>query len=332
MNLETQFLAKMRFACIFLVVWVHAYNLGGIFLIESKTLDRSAFHFFELFFSHGMAFGATSALFAISGYLYSRPSRSSFEKVKERVLSLAIPFLLWNGVTWGIVFLLTKQDRIYLPEFYAPLLFRPIWDQISAPIDYPLWFIFDLLIVSLTAPLLKILIDRFPRGTLFGILMIPFLHHFSIFNSYLLESFLFYGIGMFLYDRKLKLPSFKAWVTLWIASSLLKAGLHFILDTPYTLDLLVARLCQVSAIFAILGAPWERLFKSRRFHSFFGASFIIFAAQVPLVDLLKANIPLLPQTNYFFVPVLLIFVLTGFDRLLRKAPILHDWLTGYRSR
>lgn len=158
----------LRFPLILLVIAIHA--LGD----SLRTLDSGSYIYIYIseLFSHGIARIAVPLFFLFSGYYtfyrkdWSQPTTWQAEW-KKKARSLLLPYLLWN--TLYLLILLgktqltlllggTPQDPFFLPEIGQ--LISYYWSDV---IVYPLWYVRELLALTLLTPLLYQLL-RWARG------------------------------------------------------------------------------------------------------------------------------------------------------------------------
>lgn len=131
---------------------------------------------------------AVPSFFLISGYFFFYKAPFSWSmygrKLRSRCKTLLLPYVLWNVVyfllyatpKWlGISHVDTANchfnwSSLFYMFFNAPSLWVPngevatlpsVWEYIVWPIDGPLWFVRDLMMVLLLAPVLHYLIKRF---------------------------------------------------------------------------------------------------------------------------------------------------------------------------
>ncbi len=154
----------LRFPLIILVVCIHSKTIT---YYNSPDITGVL----EIFFSEYLSLGAVPTFFFISGYLFFRNGFSLElykRKVKSRVRSLLIPFILWGLIAFTIL------SIKYLP-FFTPLfenlhkipydfnLFfmsfvdRPVPEGFTTnhtPLLYPLWYVRDLIVLVILAPLI----------------------------------------------------------------------------------------------------------------------------------------------------------------------------------
>lgn len=169
---QSEVIAAMRFPLIVLVVIGH--SLG----FESKHvsfLDYSGwglYHFVSEIISHNFAFFTVCWFFVFSGYyFFFKLEEGSFSikwvlnQWKKRIKTLLIPYVIWNlilvlaialksvvlsATAWG-----NDGGIDYLKETGPVLWF------ITGPLDFPLWFLRNLIIMTIAAPLLYLFIKRF---------------------------------------------------------------------------------------------------------------------------------------------------------------------------
>ena len=105
---------------------------------------------------------AVPLFFFISGLLFYRSCRSNqiYHKIKRRFSSLVVPYLLWNALFFAIYWVLSHLDftasRMHMVEVPGDPLF--VLNGILNSKFTPLWFIKDLIIFMLCAPVIYFLI------------------------------------------------------------------------------------------------------------------------------------------------------------------------------
>lgn len=176
-------ISLLRFPLIIMVVMIHC-NMGGF-----KT---------EIFNSclQNIILLAVPCFFIISGYNFSKSNKSYVVKIKDRIHTLVIPYIIWNTAAYIVSM---RYKGLYLPN----------WNMIvPEPINFPLWYIRDLFILCLLYPLLSLLINRF-KGILFFLVVIPLCYNNYVFPIIGLRHYaiFFFGIGIFMF-RYLKIKNF----------------------------------------------------------------------------------------------------------------------------
>lgn len=179
---QSRVISALRYPLVVMVLLIHS-NFKGI----SSAWDGALAHCFSVdlgdmtlsvdsfitFVSGTLAPLANPFFFFLSGLLFFREGTFSralyLRKLCNRVRSLLVPYVIWNAL---VLFLLYIGETLR-PD-WTPIIDRPIanfgltdyllvfWDisrigcqgGIAAPVDIPLWFVRDLMIVSVLSPLI----------------------------------------------------------------------------------------------------------------------------------------------------------------------------------
>lgn len=187
-NIQSRTISYLRFPLIVAVVLIHT-RLDHVVINGRLLTEASCFPLFETcqhIVSSEIARIAVPLFYFISGYLFFCKSAFSpsvyFQKLKKRIHTLLIPYLFWNAA----VFLLLYLAQLFIPELTSGQnklvadycwsdWFNLFWSHRDGrPVCYQFWFIRDLFVVMLFAPLLYQLISRFRWGAsaLFGLLWV----------------------------------------------------------------------------------------------------------------------------------------------------------------
>jgi len=162
---------RLRLPLMLMVVFIHAkFMVNGV---NTVTPYDVVSHFFTSVISQV----AVPLFFFISGCLYFRDYsdftiNTYWKKQRRRLNTLVIPFLLWNTVFWllftGLKHILPSFTNGGIPVITEASLQDVIWvfwgNPTGGPIDFPLWFIRDLITVTFLSPLLFFLLFKFKAG------------------------------------------------------------------------------------------------------------------------------------------------------------------------
>lgn len=161
---------------------------------------------------------AVPCFFLISGYLFFSKledqwdTRIWLDKLKKRVRTLLIPYLLWNLIAalaiWGYHWLFARMHGETYPALFDSIIqAQGLWDASGGlPFDGPLWFIRYLMIFVLAAPLFWFFIKYF-RG--WGILVLSLVF---IAIGFIPEGVVFFAAGAwFKMEKKNMLEAFDHW-------------------------------------------------------------------------------------------------------------------------
>jgi putative membrane protein len=176
----SQTIAVLRFPLIVAVVLLHTYIIdrpvGGVIYVP-----HGEYPLFDLFAHvYQSEFGNMSVplFFFISGFLFfygmKKFSWLKFgHKLKKRIHSLLIPFFIWNVVFMLFVALVNmiSPSLLTFKKSFVDMTFGEIancfWNLSQGLI--PLWFIRDLMIINLFAPIIYILLkNKMSKLILFG--------------------------------------------------------------------------------------------------------------------------------------------------------------------
>lgn len=184
-DLRSQALDLLRFPLAVVIVIIHVFsNRGSGIIFNGNEIDFSNAVFFEeikCFIDGFLREQSVPIYFFISGFVFFLSvewSREKYiQKLKNRVHTLLIPYLIWNT----IALLLMVVSQVYFASFLAfPMSsWNPTFGNILScywvytgqlfgieipgavnPIDAPLWFVRDLMIVVLCTPVLYRLMKR----------------------------------------------------------------------------------------------------------------------------------------------------------------------------
>lgn len=165
-------LKLMRFPLMVGIIMVHASGTTMRYADEEIGLTQTSFviDFVINFISNGIA-RAVPMFFLIAGYLFFNGLGWSKEKyvikLKSRVKSLLVPFIFWNVFTLIVIAIVQTlpATQIFLSDRKPLIAGFDGFDYLNAvfgvnqyPIAYQFWFIRDLMILILLAPLVRILL------------------------------------------------------------------------------------------------------------------------------------------------------------------------------
>lgn len=188
----------LRFPLALLVVYLHiAPNLNAV----ASFYGTKSPYFWTVNIVNNIANLAVPTFFIMSGYLMAFNMTSfSFDvyvkKLKRRCLTLLIPYLIWNLLCLAYMYI-TRQ----VTEF-------PGWDVIFLkPLNFPLWFIRNLIVLNLLYPILwavvKYLRWQLLMVVIFIYVCIPLAQNIVYIHPYTLSSFVYFYLGIYCGINKL---------------------------------------------------------------------------------------------------------------------------------
>lgn len=201
---------QLRFPMILLVTFEHSYGLvsEGFSLIASEW---NTYEFLKLLISQTLVKVTIPVFFIMSGYLFfANVKEWNLQVYKEKLLRrakhLLIPYLIWNLLmavklktfSWNMFWVCWESAGRQIDWFGGEQL-------MTAPANMPLWFLRDLMVVSLLTPIIYILVRKLGYW-LIGWLAIFYLSGVYAFIPGLSAyAICFFTFGAFLSIRKMDL-------------------------------------------------------------------------------------------------------------------------------
>lgn len=289
--------------------------------------------------------------FFFSGFLFFKDSFSLatyFSKMKKRVKTILIPYILWNLIVFGI--LLVSQEVSGTSELTrridAPIDFLNIfWAYRSGyPMCAQFWFLRDLMMMFLMSPIFYIAI-KYIRGWFIAILLTCWTFDLRIdITGFSLQAITFFGIGAYFGITKINfaiasMQNFKFTTALYFC---LGCSMFFFDGSRYVAY--IHSMTILAGIFAILGLTTffikERKWRMNLF--LVEASFFIYAYhQVFLGMLTKHTLPFFIKNHMEFGMVLSYIICPmitiGMGLVLLVAmknymPLITGILIGHRTK
>lgn len=348
-------LTLLRFPLIVGVVFIHAYattvQTAGAQL-GSSHLHPAAALFIEML-SQGIARSAVPCFFLVAGLLYFwglQPGWAAHvSKWRARARTLLLPYLFWNLLSAGLFALAQSlpATRAYFSGAQTPILELSPLEFLAglfgigrAPFNYPFWFIRDLMLLVLAAPLLGALLQRLGAPllvTLFGAwLAWPTL---ALVPS--VEALAWFALGAWLGLRERAPFPPAAWNASLLLAYTLALPLVVAGPWPQVRPWLHQGLVALGVAAALAASAW--LLVRPRWRTallrWAPASFFVYAAHEPLLTVArKVSYRLLQPEHsawivalYVLVPMVVIGLLLLLRRgLLHWAPGPLAWISGGR--
>lgn len=299
-----------------------------------------------------IVFDAVPLFFFVSGFLFYLNEESIWQKWKKRVKSLLIPYLLWCSFYFVFLFLTQRVlglerffsgDKLKLiADFEAIDYLRVFWDiRDGGPILAPLWFLRNLIVLCVLAPIFKLCAEKLK--IIFPLLLL--VNYFFVHWNILVvtdNNMLFFGFGIYLCSTTVKLDfldkfKFKyvtpIWLLLLIAVMIAYAKANMAYDTLHRLFMIIDCILTYSVIDII-----SRRFDCKLLIKITAASFFIYLAHEPWISYIQSfffKYITLPETILVVMPWLFVFIAfcytyVGHYLLSKYAPPIYKLLTGSR--
>lgn len=158
----------LRFPLICIVVFIHT-DLSDIFMAGKQIVAAGEYTGYETFrrFLQQLFLLAVPAFFAISGYLFfdwqGKFTKEVYaQKIRKRVKTLLVPYLLWNLIVWAVNTLgpmllpsLAAGRGATLADYDISRFLMAFWDNGGGkPVCIQLWFLRDLIVTCLLSPII----------------------------------------------------------------------------------------------------------------------------------------------------------------------------------
>lgn len=232
--LSSKTIDLLRFPLAVMVVFIHSFGVSDSFsVVDLQTSPLTTFdiyNFIRVCFSKVLPNIAVPSFFLISGYLFFKgldkwDNEIYFSKIKKRISTLLIPYILWNSIALLYVIgrktlggILHNSDFDIIAYFNTHGWLRVFWDShtmndsyanwlmqmvsSTSPFNVPLWFIRDLMVVIVLSPILHWVLKA-SRGFALIPLSLSFISGVWIeVSGFSIISIFFFSIGAFLSIEK----------------------------------------------------------------------------------------------------------------------------------
>lgn len=174
---ESERIDLLKLIAIVFVVFIHSYTTSVNFGSGAVVVEQPVWlDVIEYTLSQVIARCGVPLFFLLSAVLLFKKKRAYLPLLKEKARTLLFPYLFWNTV-WILVFWMLQSipftadyfsgsnTLIKDCDFFDWLKLYGIGAQ--QPQDYPLWFMRDLMVVTLFYPLLDVVTEKIPKVVLF---------------------------------------------------------------------------------------------------------------------------------------------------------------------
>lgn len=211
----------LRFPLMVLVVLSHAYiaKSGG-----------APFAYTSFIISKIIGNMVVPCFFVISGYLFFRNVEGfSFslyrDKLWRRVKSLVLPYIIWNGLVLLLYFIgqslvphLFSGANTRVADYSLLDFVKAFWivDGTQSPINPPLWYIRDLMVLVLLSPVIHFVLSKRWMGVVFMLLMLGLWLSGDAVNSAVVwlqpKSIFLFSLGGWYALHKVEVVKFRWWL------------------------------------------------------------------------------------------------------------------------
>ena len=283
----------LRFPLIFLIILLHCYSV--------VRFDDPRIIYFKVIYPFSLWLGETGvpAFFYISGYLFFVSKKSYGQKLKTRFHTLLIPYLLWNLILLSIYIILyaigypQNINSKSIVDFSIIDYLRLFWDRGSyddgnfVPLLCPLWYIRNLIIMSILSPLLYNII-KYARELFLMIMAIWWMSTFH--NAFIPQTILFFCLGAYfsifnMNPLQIATENITIIITLFCIFAASDIFSHVAIGTPVNLQLhRISLIFNIPALLLLADFCVKHGFTSKILPN---SAFIVFCVHYPIVVLLR---------------------------------------------
>ena len=356
-DLLSQTIQYVRFPLTIAVVFIHcdtgvfqAFYQAGTWIWLSYTIK---------ILSHIIPAICVPLFFFISGYLFFNKSRFSIyiyiNKLRSRYHTLMTPYIIWNFI--GFLILLIKMHPRF--SFLFPSLqgyridivvfLRSFWEtnlpkevNVGGPIDYPLWYVRDLILLIFLSPVIywltrKLNICLVILGGIIWFYGGRFHLAFAIFDC---QSLFFFPLGAYFsinHLNFLKMINNASWAPFTYIICVLGEAYCETSFNCFWIHKFGILIGMISVFYITSSLLLKQMISVNDYLS--NASFFVYALHGLLITkfmnasmlLLQPNSPFVVLLIYFIVPITTIFVCLFLHRMLwRFFPSFSKMITGGR--
>lgn len=288
-------------------------------------------------------------LFIISGYFFFRNNGAKrqihfADKLKRRINSLLVPYLIWNTI--AILILYIRFNVIAHENYTITDYLSGYWDFSQRynydPANRPLWYMRDLMVISICTPLLYHLLKKNTTAILyFAIITACYITNTGIdITGFGGGAFMFFAIGAYIAIHNINITKIPH--SIGIATLVLYIPLQIVLNHigDNAAAFLATNIIKITALFYFV----SMLYRKRIIGPTPGLTKICFVLYAlhgiiigptikALYTLLNSNNPFILLFIYIITPVIMVIVAFTIDKLLQThAPRLGKIITGNRAQ
>lgn len=333
----------LRFPLIYGVVLLH--NRAFFWKEELNDSFNVLNQFLQYLFTDVLLRTVVPCFLFIAGFLFFNSLNFSFQiylkKVQSRLFTLVIPYFLWNGIALLNGIIVYKWAETLSIWDFLWLLYNG--NNSGMPVNYPLWFIRDLIIMVILSPLLWFALKYLPYISLIVLAVLWFADTPPLIVPVLWASPLFFYAGGLARTQKWDLSRLDRFILpLSIIYLVLASIIAFYLTTHQNFNPIVFKLVLLLGIITVwlLTARVANTKIEDLLIRLSGFAFFLYCSHALIADVLgnafiKSMKPISSLENIFFYfcfPILVTIIAIAIATTVHKiSPRVYRLLNGGRG-
>jgi Acyltransferase family. len=202
----------LRFPLAMMVLFIHTtgYVVFDVMAMQAQPFTPySVFQFVCIMITEVLSHIAVPTFFLFSGYFFFYKLKEwnlsvYWGKIRKRIFTLFIPYIMWNLILLLVRLVVAVLKGTSVQEFIDPYisegLYRIFWDikpEISGPLNFPMWFVRNLMFLCLLSPLIYIYVKHLK---VIGLALLVGLYLFRLHSPFIGVGFgdlCFFSIGAY---------------------------------------------------------------------------------------------------------------------------------------
>lgn len=376
-SLQSQVIDWLRFPLAVAVVFIHTSGtppIDDVSLLHADPFSAmNLYNWLRICLSHTLTAIAVPTFFVISGFLLFRKwqcwdKQLYVKKMKSRFRTLVVPYLCWNAIAILLIvglkigaFLVKGKPLSNIPLFFEENGFlrlfwcNNVWSEhrinwlgmstpMSGPIDLPLWFLRDLIVVTALTPLFYWF---FKKTRFYGLMLLGLLYVSGIWPvipGLTVTAAFFFGMGacLAIYGKNLVTEFRRVRILSYVLAVLLLLPLMWFDGSNTLIGQRIYPFYVIAGVVAVfnLAADLLERGKTRVVPLLSHSTFFIYAVHTQLVlhvshkvfsPLWNLGYPLTSAIAYLLTPLLAVSICVVMFLLMKRwLPRVLGVLTGNR--
>lgn len=348
----------LRFPLAVAVIFVHSHPQTVCLQATSVSIVSSEgiYNLLAIIISQVLASVAVPTFFIISGFLFFRNLKQwnwhkYKEKLKNRFKTLVVPYVTWNALVFASYILLKSKSVLVGGETWSSIIeyidgnwLRCFYNYsnwetmgnifgcstyMTAPIDTPLWFLRDLIIVIVLSPFVYYYINKCKLPGII-ILMIAYISNiwFEI-PGFNITSVLFFSLGGYIAINGKNLACKSNFNIIFMISLILFIPCVYTAGSNTVLNLILMKIFIISSVFLVISiSSWiVRRYKIRPVPLLVDSCFFIYASHTVYLlnfsehianKIIPGENPIIGCIHYLITPIITVLLCVTIYYIISK--------------